>query len=88
MKWHSLLMIYGLLFTFSLRAQSLAGDRKVLSTQNLDYLVTLPEGYTENSDGSPLILFLHGGDRSNTEHHPKKYAEEIPEPFAISNSWL
>lgn len=85
MKWHSLLMICGLLFTSSLRAQTPAGDQRVLSSQDLDYLVTLPKGYSQEGDAPPLILFLHGGDGSNTKHHPKKYAEQagLDFPFMV-----
>lgn len=85
MKLYPLLMICGLFFTSVLRAQSPEGDKRVLKSQNLDYLVSLPEGYSNEGDASPLILFLHGGDGSNTRHHPKKYAEQagLDFPFVV-----
>ena len=55
------------------------------SADGLAYTVTLPAGYTAAGPPAPLLLFLHGGDRSNTRHHPAKYAaqSEIGFPFIV-----
>lgn len=85
MKYTGLLIIIGLLLGPALLAQTSLGERKVLKSQNLNYLVTVPEEYSTEGKASPLILFLHGGDGSNTKHHPKKYAEEagLDFPFIL-----
>lgn len=85
MKLCPLLTIYGLLFTSLLSAQALPGDQRVLAVQKLDYLVTLPEEYKKSGSPSPLILFLHGGDGSNTKHNPRKYADraKLDFPFIV-----
>lgn len=51
---------------------------------NLNYLLSTPKNYNpENSH--PTIIFLHGADRSNTKHHPAKYAKRanIDFPFIV-----
>jgi len=55
------------------------------STAGLPYSVTVPRGYSADGPASPLLLFLHGGDRSNTRHHPAKYAAQsnIDFPFLV-----
>ncbi len=63
------------------------GTEQYSSSQNIHYLVGLPKDYGENQDKKyPLLLFLHGGDRSNTRHHPKKYAlkNQINFPFIVA----
>lgn len=52
--------------------------------QNLPYILSTPDGYDAGSK-HPTILFLHGGDRSNTKHHPTKYADRagIEFPFIV-----
>ena len=68
----------------SVLSQDVIGDRKNLD--GLEYLVTTPDNYNKNQKaGYPLLLFLHGGDRSNTKHHPKKYAERasVNFPFIV-----
>lgn len=60
------------------------GGEQKTSVDGLPYLVTLPDTY--NADQTyPLLLFLHGGDRSNTKHHPQKYAkgEGLAFPFIV-----
>ncbi len=49
---------------------------------DLPYLVTQPLD-RNGEDAMPVILFLHGGDRSNIRHHPLRHAtwagiEEFP----------
>ncbi|MEQ9425335.1 MAG: hypothetical protein RJQ09_13000 [Cyclobacteriaceae bacterium] len=53
-------------------------------TTGLNYILSFPDKYN-NSEKNPVILFLHGGDRSNTKHHPSKYAkkEGIDFPFIV-----
>lgn len=60
------------------------GRTEYSDSQKLDYLVSLPDNY-ENATKVPMLLFLHGGDRSNTRHHPKKYAvrNNIEFPFLV-----
>ncbi len=49
-------------------------DQSLISIQDeISYLVSLPSDYQSTEQNYPVILFLHGGDRSNTKHHPKKY---------------
>ena len=71
------LTLFTLIVTVSLSGQSLDGIRKTSEKESIDYLITLPEGYSKTGDAVPLILFLHGGDGSNTKHHPKKYATSV-----------
>lgn len=55
------------------------------SPEGLPYSVTLPAGYSNEGAAAPMILFLHGGDRSNTRHHPAKYATQsgLDFPFVV-----
>ncbi|MEP5613626.1 MAG: hypothetical protein ABJP45_15350 [Cyclobacteriaceae bacterium] len=52
--------------------------------KNLPYILSTPDGYDE-SKTHPTIIFLHGGDRSNTRHHPTKYAARagLDFPFIV-----
>lgn len=77
-----ILSISGLSLAMS---QELNGETKVLASQNLQYRVDKPDGYEQNGPSVPLLLFLHGGDRSNTKHHPKKYAQKanLNFPFMV-----
>ncbi len=62
------------------------GRKHVFEKEKIPYLVSTPENYSEDKDAlHPTILFLHGGDRSNTRHHPKKYAKKagIDFPFIV-----
>ncbi len=78
-------ILFLLLFGFQTFSQSLDAIDKTSKKTGLKYLVTLPEGYQSSGEASPLILFLHGGDGSNTKHHPKKYAAQagIAFPFMV-----
>ncbi len=55
------------------------------SSEGLPFLVTVPDGYGEGDDAPPVLLFLHGGDRSNTRHHPARYAADagLSFPFLV-----
>lgn len=64
-------------------AQGVFGKAHKQKGANLNYLVSLPDSYSEDGNGSPLILFLHGGDGSNTKHHPKKYATQANIEFSF-----
>ncbi|MEO9802780.1 MAG: hypothetical protein ABJF04_06015 [Reichenbachiella sp.] len=60
-------------------------DRAVAKKfKDIPYLLSTPENYTADQI-YPTIIFLHGGDRSNTKHHPSKYAKraEIDFPFIV-----
>ena len=52
--------------------------------EGMPYILSTPEGYSAEKQ-YPTLLFLHGGDRSNTKHHPSKYAEKagIDFPFIV-----
>ncbi len=66
-----------LLISISLcKAQSGLGEKRISESTKVEYLISLPKGYQTDGNGSAMILFLHGGDGSNTKHHPKKYAAE------------
>lgn len=60
-------------------------DNPHVSAGGLSYLITPPSGYGPESDAPPVLLFLHGGDRSNTRHHPARYAteEQLDFPFLV-----
>lgn len=45
------------------------------SDAGIEYLVTPPQ-MNDGGGPPPLLLFLHGGDRSNTRHHPARYAAQ------------
>ncbi len=50
----------------------------------IPYLLSTPDGY-DAARAYPTIIFLHGGDRSNTKHHPAKYASKagLDFPFIV-----
>ncbi len=52
--------------------------------ENLPYILSTPDNYDE-SKKHPTIIFLHGADRSNTKHHPSKYAARagLDFPFIV-----
>lgn len=65
-------------------AQTNLGKEYTSKTEKIPYLVATPDNYqTEGTAVYPVLLFLHGGDRSNTKHHPLKYAKKagIDFPF-------
>ncbi len=77
----------GAMVAFGAVSPAVSGQQMVEaeSSDGLPYTVTLPQGYSAEGDASPLLLFLHGGDRSNTRHHPAKYAaqSDIDFPFVV-----
>ncbi|WP_083262451.1 prolyl oligopeptidase family serine peptidase [Roseivirga sp. 4D4] len=75
MHYHLTAILLLLSFPFC-KAQSSLGEKRISESTNVEYLVSLPKGYQTDGNGSAMILFLHGGDGSNTKHHPKKYAAE------------
>ncbi len=79
-----LTILLGLIVSKPILSQSLGAIPKT-SKDGLDYIVTLPEDYSKNRESAPLLLFLHGGDGSNTKHHPKKYATQagLEFPFLV-----
>lgn len=52
--------------------------------ENIPYILSTPKNYSIDSE-HPTIIFLHGGDGSNTKHHPSKYAAkaDINFPFIV-----
>ncbi len=41
-------------------------EHQISRTETIDYLLALPEGYSENGEAWPLVLFLHGaGERGS-----------------------
>lgn len=78
----TLIIILSLVY-FSCSAQEI--ERAVAKKfKDLPYLLSTPEEYSADQN-YPVILFLHGGDRSNTKHHPSKYAKKagIDFPFIV-----
>lgn len=65
-----------LLITSQCIAQEFYNTKHVSKKDQLPYLISIPETYDNDDTNYPLLIFLHGGDRSNTKHHPKKYATE------------
>lgn len=65
--------IGGLLAPTPGHAQSQLGTQHE-SSDGLPYLLTPPASDARPGETPPLLLFLHGGDRSNTRHHPARYA--------------
>ncbi len=83
MQIKKLLPFLGLLLVAKVNAQSL-DDATSMKYQNISYLISTPKNY-DSDKANPTILFLHGGDRSNTKHHPSKYAAKsgIDFPFIV-----
>lgn len=52
--------------------------------KEIPYLITTPTNYSKDKN-HPTLIFLHGGDRSNTKHHPSKYATKagLDFPFIV-----
>ena len=50
--------------------------------KNLPYILSTPDGY-DQKEAHPTIIFLHGGDGSNTRHHPTKYAAKAGLEFSF-----
>lgn len=72
MQIHKLMLTLGILLAFEANAQSIE-DATEMKHENILYLVSKPKNYSDDIK-HPTIIFLHGGDRSNTKHHPSKYA--------------
>ncbi|MEN8373985.1 MAG: dienelactone hydrolase family protein [Gemmatimonadota bacterium] len=53
---------------------SIPGALRRVAPDGTAYLVNLPESYDAADLPVPVILFLHGGDRSNTRNHPLRFA--------------
>jgi len=75
MHYHLTTILLLISFAFC-KAQSGLGEKRISESTKVEYLISLPKSYQTNGNGSAMILFLHGGDGSNTKHHPKKYAAE------------
>lgn len=52
--------------------------------EDLPYILSTPDGYSADQKYA-TIIFLHGADRSNTKHHPSRYAKRsgIDFPFIV-----
>jgi len=86
MKNLNLLFITILICQVSYAQEGFYDKNFVSESEKIPYLISLPSDYKNNpGKRHPLILFLHGGDGSNTKHHPKKYAmtEGINFPFVV-----
>lgn len=75
------------LFTFLMQLAAYSqGIENVTSMkyEGITYLLSKPLNYSE-AQNHPAIIFLHGGDGSNTKHHPSKYAAKagINFPFVV-----
>lgn len=83
MKIKTLLPILFSVFAISTNAQDI---KNATSKQYKDiaYLISVPDNY-DQAQNYPTIVFLHGGDGSNTKHHPSKYAAKagIDFPFIV-----
>lgn len=73
---------------------------EIARTESLDYLLSLPEGYSEIGDAWPLVLFLHGAGERGSDlerlklHGPPKLianGQNIPaivvSPQCPQNQW-
>ena len=80
-----LLLCTWLTVTAGLYGQMPGGETKSLANDALIYRIDKPAGYNQDGQPVPLLLFLHGGDRSNTKHHPLRYARKagIHFPFLV-----
>lgn len=83
MRVNPIIFALCLLFTLTTYAQ----DPKNATHKNhngIPFIVTTPDDYS-NDQVYPTIIFLHGGDRSNTKHHPAKYASKagLNFPFIV-----
>lgn len=59
-------------------------NSKSMKFENISYILSTPNTYSDDKK-YPVIIFLHGGDLSNTKHHPSKYARKagIDFPFIV-----
>ncbi len=78
-----------ILFTFLIIAAASSTAQEIKNSTNeklgaLPYILSTPDNYGEGNL-HPTIIFLHGGDRSNTRHHPAKYADRsnLKFPFIV-----
>ena len=71
-------------------------ETEITKTLRMEYLLSLPEGYTESEESWPLILFLHGAGERGTDlsqvakHGPPKLAADGNKdlPFIIVSPQL
>lgn len=72
-----------ILISFTCAAQEM--DHAIsMKFKDFSYLLSTPSTYAVG-EKAPTIIFLHGADRSNTKHHPSKYAKRagIEFPFIV-----
>ncbi|GAA4276693.1 carboxylesterase family protein [Aquimarina mytili] len=83
MKIKYIVLISFLTFAWITQAQDLKNAIQ-RNYKNIPFIITTPDDYIKNKK-YPTILFLHGGDRSNTKHHPSKYASKagLEFPFIV-----
>ncbi len=81
MKEFLIVILCGLLLKS--QAQEIKNSRNE-RYEDLPYILSTPDNYDEGQK-HPTIIFLHGGDRSNTRHHPTKYASraDLKFPFIV-----
>jgi len=72
-----------LLLTQALVAQDVANSES-FEHKGISVLLSKPDHYSSETS-HPTIIFLHGADRSNTKHHPSRYAKKagIDFPFIV-----
>ncbi len=83
MKTKYITLTFFLMFAMITYSQGLkSGIQK--SYKGIPFIITTPDGYSKEKI-YPTIIFLHGGDRSNTKHHPTKYTTKagLEFPFIV-----
>ncbi len=85
--WYGMRAAWGAMLALFVTVSPAVGqaEHEHESAEGLPYRVTVPDG-SESGALPPLLLFLHGGDRSNTRHHPARYAQAEgikPFPFLV-----
>lgn len=85
-RW--LVVILVVMFVQGVKAQQTQQTTTVCT--QISYLLSLPEGYSQNGEAVPLLLFLHGaGERGNDLDKvkawgpPKLIAEGVSLPFIV-----
>ncbi len=83
MKINRIISVFFLIFATTTYSQGLKNAIQK-SHQEIPFIITTPDGYSKENT-YPTIIFLHGGDRSNTKHHPTKYAAKagLDFPFIV-----
>ncbi|MEW7289127.1 carboxylesterase family protein [Aquimarina penaris] len=83
MKIKHVTLVFFLMFALITQGQGLKNALQ-RNYKSIPFIITTPDGYSKEKT-YPTIIFLHGGDRSNTKHHPTKYASKagLEFPFIV-----